>query len=109
MFPLRAVVATVSAHVWLILAVFLPGGTMRCIVDNARRTLWVWGPAFIMALLFGFATVAHVRWRLMFMPFCLIIVAQGIVSRARDRTILYLTGTSMGAALSLYAVVKYLR
>jgi len=109
MFPLKATIILISSFVWFGLLSFLPVGWMACLRTHARRTLWVWGTALVLALGLGLTAYGQPRWRLGLMPFLLIILAQGMLNWRRYPVLLGLTVVSLAWAVGMYSILKYLR
>lgn len=107
MFPLKAAVVTLAGFVWFGLAMFLPAGLHRLMRSQAGRTAWIWGTAAAFAVLLGFASGGNVRWRLMYMPFLLVIIGEGIANRSQERAVIDLTALGMAGGLALYSLLKY--
>lgn len=109
MFPLKATIILISSFVWFGLLSFLPVGWMACLRTHARRTLWVWGTALVLAFGLGLTASGQPRWRLGLMPFLLIILAQGMLNWRRYPVLLGLTVVSLAWAVGMYSILKYLR
>lgn len=106
-FPLKSWIDTILGLVWYGWAVFLPAGAAAVMRRHPRSTVWVWGTPLMLLLALGFASGAHPRWRLMFTPFVLIVLAQGILERRRFRSLVWVGAIWLGSLLTLYSVIKY--
>jgi hypothetical protein len=102
----RALVQDVSAWVWLGLVVFLPAGILTSVKHRSRSTIWVWGNAVGLILALALSATIIPRWRLMAIPFLLILIAVGMESR-RYRQLNILSAAIVVALLSLYVLLKY--
>lgn len=108
MFPLKGIIALVSAVVWFALIPFFASGLAISFKDG-RRTVWVWGTVVVMAVLLGITMSTHARWRLALMPFALILAAEGLSTGWRRQTLWMSVSACLTIAMLAYTVLKYLR
>ncbi|MBC8232328.1 hypothetical protein H8E77_22505 [bacterium] len=103
----RAIVESVAAFVWLGFVIFLPAGFLDCIRrDRPRRTAWIWGTALILIFNLALASTIIPRWRMMVMPFLLILVARGM-SIPAYRWVVKWSAASIVGLLIVYLAFKY--
>lgn len=106
-FEPRAIIESITAVLWFGFVIFLPAGFLYCIRrQNRRYTIWIWGSALVMVVALSLASAISIRWRLMVMPFLLILIAQGI-SITSYRWITALSVTFIIVLLNVYIIVKY--
>jgi hypothetical protein len=108
-FTPRGVVEAVAGLVWFFaLAPLIPTGLVETLRRNFTKAVWVWGPVVVLALLLGLAGGVLLRWRLMFMPCLMILIAQGYVARDGYPGVRLLTRLGMLALLAVYLTLKYI-
>jgi hypothetical protein len=108
MFPLKTFVSVFSAFIWYGFMFFFPVGLWKCLENQPRRTVWIWGAAIILALALGFATGAHPRWRLILVPFLLIVISVGVHHYKEHRVLFFGSILMILAGLEIYSILKYL-
>ncbi len=109
LFPLKAIVLTICSFVWFGLMTFLPVGLFCCIKKKLKKSVWVLIPFITLTILLGYSVAAQPRWRLMFMPFLLIIISVGILNSKQHRFLHLATILFIAFALIVYSVLKYMR
>jgi len=103
-----AIAQTVISLFWLGFVIFIPAGVIYSIkIDPQNRAIWVWGTAFIFIFFLALASTIILRWRLMAMPFLLILIAQGIHAPAYKYTVL-LSIIGVVSLLITYVGLKYI-
>jgi hypothetical protein len=108
-FTPRGVVEALAGLVWFFALVpLLPIGLVETLRRSLTKAVWIWGPVVVLALLLGLAGGVLLRWRLMFMPFLVILIAQGYVVRGRYPGVRLLTRLGMLALLAVYLTIKYI-
>jgi hypothetical protein len=100
-----AIAGSVADTLWLGFVIFLPSGLVGCLRHAPRRTLWVWGTAIAMLLLMAYTASIMPRWRLMAMPYLLILVAHGMVLR-QYRKLAVASALSIAVLLALVLFLK---
>ena len=104
----RALLETVAGCAWYALLPFLTVGVVATLRYRKPPTAWIWIPAFVFVLALAVNTGLTARWRLMPMPFLLVLVAQGWVLRAQYRQLVGLVILLVVALLASYILIKYL-
>lgn len=107
MFPLKAYIYTISGFVWYGMVAFFPVGLVKCLSKTSRSSMWVWVPLIVLVLALSLAGGVQPRWRLMFMPFLLIIIAQGILGWRQYLSLYTMTIFSLIVGIATYCVLKY--
>ena len=104
----RAIAETVVMFSWIWLAAFVPAGTLNCLRRQYRdRSIWIWGTALVLIFFLALASAVRLRWRLMAMPFLVIIIAHGMMSARYRWTVIY-SAIGVVTLLVTYAFLKIL-
>jgi len=94
--------------IWYMIVPWLVLGLWDSFWRRNQETVWVWLPTAVFLLMLGSGTGAVIRWRLMVMPFMLILIAHGMAVANRYRPGLFLIRLGLFGLLILYMVIKYL-
>jgi hypothetical protein len=104
----RALLETVAACAWYLLLPVLAVGAVGMLRDRQAPAVWIWAPAAVFILVLAINTGFTARWRLMPMPFLLILIARGWILKARYRQVAGLTVLVLILMLASYMLIKYL-
>jgi hypothetical protein len=103
----RAIGEFIAASAWVGFLIFLPAGFLDTIRSEVRRrTVWIWGTAISLGVSLAVASTIIPRWRLMIMPFLLILVARGITT-SRHRWTVKWSAAMIIALMVIYISMKY--
>lgn len=104
----RALLETGAAFAWYALLPFLAVGVVGMLRNRQAPAVWIWGPTVVFIFILAANTGLMSRWRLMLMPFLLVLIAHGWTLKARYRQVAGLTVLLLIAMLVLYMLLKYL-
>ena len=80
-FQPRAVGESLICLFWLGLTCFLPPGIFHTLIKTKNKnTIWLLGPGFFIVLFLSLASAVRLKWRLMVLPYYIILIARGIHS-----------------------------
>jgi hypothetical protein len=91
---------------WGIFAYFAVGLYVSC-AKLTKRTIFLWLPILSISLMLGFAAGVEIRWRLMILPFMLIVAAHGVSSRNKFVMLKYIVNFLLLVICIYYSILKY--
>ncbi len=107
--PLAAAFDLTAGLVWYTLMPLLPIGLWRSFRHGLRATVWLWGPLAILALALALPGANDLRYRLMLMPFALVLVSDGWYARHEAPPAMFRLARLVPAGvIGFYLILKYL-
>ncbi len=104
----NGLLGTISGIVWWMLLPFLLIGFVTCLRGNLKKYMWIWATSMGIGMLLAVSSSIMPRWRLMIMPFLVVILAVGCRQWRHLTALPFLSVSVIPALLGLYWALKYI-